>query len=56
MSCSTATKGQANNKGPKYRSGEIECLLELAQDKIPIGGKDWDDIARQHYIQYPEKD
>ncbi len=56
MSRSTAPKGQAKNKGPKYRSGEIDCLLELAQEKIPISGEDWDDIAREHYIRYPDKD
>ncbi len=52
----TALKGQAKNKGPKYQWGEINCLLELAQEKIPISGEDWDDIARQHYLQYPDKD
>ncbi len=56
MSRSTTTKGLAKNKGPKYRSGEIDCLLELAQEKIPISGEDWDDIAREHYIWYPDKD
>ncbi len=44
MSRSTA-KGPIKNKGPTYRSGEIDCLLELTQEKIPISGEDWEDIA-----------
>ncbi len=55
MSRSTA-KGPIKNKGPTYRSGEIDCLLELTQEKIPISGEDWEDIARQHNLRYPEKE
>ncbi len=51
-----ATKGQAKNKGPKYQLGEIDCLLELAQEKIPISGDNCNDIARKNYLQYPDKE
>jgi len=30
--------------------------LELAQEKIPISGEDWDELAREHYNRYPNKD
>ncbi len=48
---STVIKGQVNNNGPKYQFRDIDSLLELAQEKITIYDKDWDDIARQHYLQ-----
>ncbi len=55
MSRSTA-KGQIKNKGPMYRLAEINFLLELSQEKISISGEDWEDIAQQHYLQYPKQE
>lgn len=39
-----------------YQSGESNCLLELAQEKIPISGNDWDDMAWYNHSWYPEKE
>lgn len=47
-------KGQVK-KGPQVSLGEIDCLLEFLEEKIPVSGEEWDDIAQKYYCCYSKK-
>ncbi len=35
---------------------EIDCLLELIDEMLPISGKEWEELASQHHSFFPEQD
>ena len=38
----------ARNRGTKYHKDEIEALLDLMEDNLPIGPQEWDDVTEAH--------
>ena len=40
-------------RGRGYTVAEIECLLEIIEDILPIGPDDWDNVTQRHCSYYP---
>jgi len=45
--CTTMSRGRG------YTIAEIDCLLEIIEDILPIGRNDWDRVTQCHSSYYP---
>ena len=58
LSCDNAPKPrrQTNQKiqGPGYLSEEMDVLLTLIQEVLPIGPLDWEKVVQMHMDQFPD--
>ena len=43
-------------KGFNFRQKEIDCLLDLIDEMLPISGKEWEELAMRHNSFFPEHD
>ena len=48
-----ATKGR---RGFKFTTQEIESLLDVIEEIIPIGNPDWEKVWDKHMVCYPKKE
>ena len=48
-----ATKGR---RGFKFTTQEIESLLDIIEEIIPIGNPDWEKVWDKHMVCYPKKE
>jgi hypothetical protein len=48
-----ATKGRG---GFKFTTQELESLLDVIKDIIPIGNPDWEKVWNMHMVRYPKKE
>ena len=48
-----ATKGR---RGFKFTTQEIESMLEVIDEIVPIGNPDWERVWDRHNVRYPQKE
>jgi hypothetical protein len=41
------------SRGHRFSVAEIDCLLEIIEDVLPIGPDDWDIVTERHISFYP---
>jgi hypothetical protein len=47
------TKGR---RGYKFTTQEIESLLDVIEENIPIGDPNWEQVWDRHMVRYPKKE
>ena len=47
---------KSRGRGCKFSVVEIEHLLEVVEEVIPIGNPDWEQIWQEHLARYPTKE
>jgi hypothetical protein len=42
-------------KGTNYSMEEVDTLLDLIEDILPLTTTQWEEIAKHHLSRYPDK-
>jgi hypothetical protein len=45
---------QKGKRGAGFSYNEVCCLLEIVEERLPIGASEWDAVRRDHSKYFPD--
>ncbi len=43
----------AGNSAPQFSSTEVQGLLQVVEENLPVHGEEWEDVSQAHAVNLP---